>query len=141
VERKMSRMHAEHAVWGLALGLGLSFIGFDDWSQVHRMFLVTDLRLWLTFGVGVTLVGLGFAVLGKGRPFDPKPFHPGIIPGGILFGIGWALTGCCPSIVLVQLGEGRVLALATLAGVIAGTWLFTVLQPRYFRWATGSCEI
>ena len=61
--------------------------------------------------------------------------------GGMLFGLGWALAGACPSIPLVQLVEGKVLALFTLAGIVAGVLVFRFVQRRYPRWDVGSCSV
>ena len=60
--------------------------------------------------------------------------------GGVLFGAGWALTGACPSIALVQLGEGKLGALVTLVGIFAGNALYAAVHERYFRFSVGSCE-
>ena len=34
----------------------------------------------------------------------------------LLFGVGWSITGMCPGPILVNIGEGKVYALAALAG-------------------------
>jgi hypothetical protein len=49
----------------------------------------------------------------------------------VVFGLGWALSGACPGIVLVQLGEGRLMAGLTLGGIFGGTWLFGLAQRRF----------
>ena len=43
---------------------------------------------------------------------------------GVLFGLGWALTGGCPAAPLVQLGEGKLAALATMVGIAVGTTVY-----------------
>ena len=48
------------ALFGLLLGFSLSWMGFADFGEVHRMFVFADLRLFLTFACGVTLTGLAF---------------------------------------------------------------------------------
>ena len=128
------------AVLGLALGFGLSSIGFSDWGEVHRMFVFADLRLFLTFLGGVALTMAGFAVAARGMRLAPRPMHKGIVPGGVLFGVGWALSGACPSIMLVQLGEGRLPAAFTLVGVVFGTLLYPRVHRAFFRWDAGTCE-
>lgn len=122
------------------MGFGLSRIGFSDWSQVHAMFTLESWRLYLTFGGAVAAMGLFYAAVRNYTDFAPRPMHPGIIPGAILFGAGWALTGACPTVVLVQLGEGHLASLVTIAGVLGGMRLFRFLQARYLHWDTGSCE-
>jgi uncharacterized membrane protein YedE/YeeE len=61
------------------------------------------------------------------------------LAGGALFGVGWALSGACPSIALVQLGEGQLGALVTLAGIFLGNLAYSAIHDRYFRWSTQSC--
>ena len=136
----MRANHLRVAVLGAALGFGLSSIGFSDWGEVHRMFVFSDLRLFLTFIGGVTLTMVGFLLASRGMRLAPRPMHPGVVPGGILFGVGWALTGACPSIMLVQIGEGQLQAVWTLAGVVLGTAAYPRIHRRLFRWDPGSCE-
>jgi uncharacterized membrane protein YedE/YeeE len=133
------RTHARIAVFGLALGLVLARSGFTDLDELHRMFLLQNGRLLLTYLGGVAVAGAGFALLASRGPALPsRPVHPGTVPGGILFGVGWALSGGCPAAVLVQLGEGKPLALATALGILGGTWAAQRVRER-IRWDAGSC--
>ena len=59
-----------------------------------------------------------------------KPFQKGIIIGGTLFGMGWAITGACPGPIYAQIGGGELLALLTFAGALAGMYLYAFMQPR-----------
>jgi uncharacterized membrane protein YedE/YeeE len=135
-----ARSTALTGFFGLALGFALSNIGFSRWSEVHAMFTFADLRLIYTFAGGVALAGVGLALLRKWRPPTVRRVHKGTLPGAILFGTGWAVCGACPSIVLVQVGEGQLAALLTVLGVVAGTLTYKhVLAPR-LKIDTGSCE-
>ena len=116
--------------FGLALGFALTRIGFADFQAVHAMFLLTDLRLVFTFAGGVALSFVGFRIAAKGVALEPKPLHRGVLPGAALFGAGWAITGACPGVVLVQLGAGQLLAGVTLVGLIAGNLLAAAWQAR-----------
>ena len=111
---------------GILLGFSLSRIGFSSWDEVHRMFTFADLRLFLTFALGVTLLGLAFFVVRKtSKPNWPsRPMVRGTIVGGVIFGVGWALSGACPGVALVQIGEGNLYGLIALAGMLAGNWLY-----------------
>lgn len=134
------RVHGVHAVAGLALGFGLSQMGFSDYTEVNRMFTLTDLRLFFTF-VGALAIGLGaLGVFTRLRGGASQPLHPGVLPGSLLFGVGWALSGACPGIALVQLGEGRLSGVLAVAGVLSGTWLYGQVHARFFRWDSGSCS-
>jgi uncharacterized membrane protein YedE/YeeE len=48
--------------------------------------------------------------------------------GGLLFGLGWAITGACPGPLFAQIGTGATVILVTLLSAVAGTWLY-----GYFR--------
>ena len=132
--------HLPRAAMGLALGFALSFIGFGSFDEVHRMFLFSDLRLFLTFAGGVVLAGVGLAVIRRARPMPARGFHRGIVPGAAMFGAGWAICGACPGITLVQLGEGKILAVLTLGGLLAGNWAYGLILARYLQWDAASCS-
>jgi uncharacterized membrane protein YedE/YeeE len=128
---------------GSWMGFALSRIGFSSWDQVHRMFVFDDLRMLLAFMLAVGLLVVAQLSVRRWRPgylnVTNRPLHNGTLAGGALFGVGWALTGACPSIALVQLGEGQLGALLTLAGIFGGNYLYAVVHERYLRWDLGSC--
>jgi len=59
-----------------------------------------------------------------------KRYHHGLIIGGFIFGIGWALTGACPGPLYAQIGAGYSVTLITFLSAVAGTWVFAWLKPR-----------
>jgi len=129
------------AVTGVVFGFSLSRIGFSSWDEVHRMFTFADLRLLFTFMSAVVFLTLAWIAIARltGATWAPRNLHPGTLAGGALFGIGWALSGACPSIAMVQLGEGQLGAGLTLIGIVAGNWLYSVVHERWFRWSAASC--
>lgn len=127
---------------GAWLGFVLSRAGFSSWDEVHKMFSLQSWRLTLAFaGSVVVLGGVWWLVARFRKPnWSPRRFHPGTIPGAVLFGAGWAISGACPSVALVQIGEGKLAAAATLAGIFAGNYGYSWLHERRFRWNSGSCN-
>lgn len=115
---------------GLLLGFTVGRLGFADFNELHKMLLFRDLRLLLAFATAVTLSIILFAVLRGRLKFAPVKFHVGIIPGAALFGIGWAITGACPGVALVQVGQGLWPAWASLAGIFVGIWIESRLFPE-----------
>jgi uncharacterized membrane protein YedE/YeeE len=135
------------AVFGVTLGVVISAAGFSDWGEVHRMFsfgvgmggpTLANLRLVLAFFGAVGLSIAGFRAFARHDEIPSKPIRRGTVPGAILFGAGWALSGTCPAGALTQLGEGKVLALVSLGGMLAGAWLHDALRKR-LGWARHSC--
>jgi uncharacterized membrane protein YedE/YeeE len=131
------------AITGILLGFALSRIGFSSWDEVHRMFTFADLRLLFTFMFAVALLALAWRVvlrLSRQRPSWPeRAVHKGTVAGGVLFGVGWALSGACPGVALVQLGEGQLGALWTLGGILVGNHVYAVVHEKYLRWPAASC--
>lgn len=126
---------------GIFLGFSLSRIGFSSWDEVHAMFTFQSLRLIFGFFAGaLLLVPIWWLISRLQNPAWPaRRIHHGSIAGGALFGIGWALSGACPSIALVQLGEGQFAALITLGGMLLGNFIYSIVHERYFRWPVASC--
>jgi uncharacterized membrane protein YedE/YeeE len=125
--------------FGVLLGFSLSRIGFSDYDELHKMFVFADWRMFFTFAGGLVLATLLFQVVFHGLFQLSRPIHKGSVVGGVLFGVGWALAGGCPSVPLVQLGEGKLAALFTVAGIVSGMLLFRWLQARYLHWNVTAC--
>lgn len=115
---------------GLLLGFTVGRLGFADFNELHRMLLLRDLRLLLAFAAAVGLSVALFTLFRAHLKLAPMRFHKGTIPGAALFGIGWAVTGVCPGVALIQIGQGIWPAFATLGGILAGAWIQERLQKR-----------
>ncbi len=63
-------------------------------------------------------------IAGETITFQDKVFKKGQIYGGLIFGIGWAITGACPGPLFAQLGTGVSVILVTILSAIAGTWVY-----------------
>lgn len=124
---------------GTFFGFSLARIGFTDFDAVHAMFTFADLRLVMVFGTAVILCAIAFRVLPIGRALPTRPVTKAAVLGGIVFGIGWAISGACPGSALAQIGEGRLYAVVTLAGIITGSLLFRPLNTKLLRMDTGTC--
>jgi len=129
---------------GAVFGLVLSRSGAADYDFIQGMFLFEEFQLYGILGTAVIITAPGLMLLkrcGKtanGEPIviEKKPGHRGNLYGGILFGVGWSITGMCPGPVLVNIGEGKLYAIAALAGVLVGASAFGGLYPKlqgFFR--------
>jgi hypothetical protein len=128
---------ARTIVPGLLLGFTVARLGFADFGELHRMLLFRDLRLLLAFATAAGLSIALFALLRGRLRLGNVPFRTGTIPGAVLFGIGWAVTGTCPGVAVVQLGQGIWTAAATLAGILAGVWIHDRVWPKTGAPTTG----
>lgn len=132
--------HIRYGIFGILMGFVIARIGFADFGEVHRLFTLVDLRMFLTFAGAVGLAMVGFMVLAHGHKLQEKFLHKGTVPGGMMFGTGWAVTGSCPSIALVQFGAGYMPAAVTMAGILIGAWMYKEMNGRVFYIDSGACE-
>jgi hypothetical protein len=121
------------------LGYTVTNIGFGDYAELNRMFTFQDLRMLFSFAGAVAIIVVAFAVVGVRRA--PGRIHGGVVPGAVLFGTGWAISGGCPAIPIIQVASGYLPALVTIAGVIVGIWLCRWANARYFHLDRGSCGL
>ena len=121
--------------------LGVLFVKSEvaRWERIHAMFLLREAYMYLIIGVSIAVAMISMAIIKRlrittieGEPikYEPKPFHTGVVLGGMLFGAGWAITGACPGPIYAQIGAGEWMALATLAGAMLGMYSYAALKPR-----------
>ena len=133
-----------YILMGTIFGFVLSRAGAADYNFIQGMFLFEEFQLYGIIGTAVVVTAPGLWLLkrhgktlqGSALEIEQKPGHRGNVYGGLLFGVGWSITGMCPGPILVNIGEGKLYALAALAGTLVGAGTFGALYPRlqgFFR--------
>lgn len=124
-------------VIGAYLGILFTKSEVARWERVHDMFLFREAHMYLIIGVAVVVAMISMFIIkqlglssvdGKPITYKPKPFHTGVIIGGMLFGAGWAITGACPGPIYAQIGAGAWPALLTLLGALIGMFSYAALK-------------
>jgi hypothetical protein len=132
-----------YVLLGTVFGFVLSRSGAADYDFIQGMFLFTEFQLYGIIGaaVAVTAPGIwwikrrGRTLRGQPISIELKALHRGNVLGGALFGVGWSLAGMCPGPILVNIGEGKLYAVAALAGALVGagalgSW-YEKIQPLF----------
>lgn len=127
---------------GTIFGFILSRSGAADYGYIQGMFLFERFQLYGIIGTAVVITAAGIWAIKRhgrtlvGRPIEIelKPLHRGNVLGGLIFGVGSSLAGMCPGPIFVNVGEGKIYALAALAGALTGTALFGAAYPRLQGW-------
>jgi uncharacterized membrane protein YedE/YeeE len=125
---------------GMLFGFLLSRAGATTYDFYAKLFLFEDLQLFWVIAAAAALGALGVALLKAVNArtlfnrqqisFKGKPYQPSLVPGSVLFGVGWGLAGACPGTALAMLGEGKLASIFTLLGIFLGTYVYGLQHSR-----------
>jgi uncharacterized membrane protein YedE/YeeE len=135
----------EHPFWhnlkylvvGIAFGIVFVKAEIISWFRIQEMFRLESFFMYGVIGTAVVVGMISVFIIktfniktlsGEKIVFENKTFNKGQIFGGLIFGIGWAITGACPGPLFAQIGSGFLVVIVTLLSAIAGTWVY-----GYFR--------
>jgi uncharacterized membrane protein YedE/YeeE len=110
-----------------------------SWFRIQEMFRLEAFHMYGVIGSAV-LVGMASVQLirrfklktisGDTIVIPEKKFHWGNVYGGLLFGLGWAITGACPGPLFAQIGSGYLVITITLLSAVSGTWVYGLLREK-----------
>lgn len=127
----------KYLIVGVLFGIIFVKAEIISWFRIQEMFRLDSFHMYGVIGSAVVVGMLSIFLIKKGNiktmsgekiVVAPKVFHKGQIYGGLLFGLGWALTGACPGPLYAQIGSGFLVVIITLLSAILGTWTY-----GYFR--------
>ncbi len=118
---------------------GITFVKAEiiSWFRIQEMFRLQSFFMYGVIGTAVVVGLLSVFIIKRfniktfsGEPitFEDKKFNKGQVFGGLIFGIGWAITGACPGPLFAQIGSGFVVVGITFLSAVLGTWVY-----GYFR--------
>jgi len=119
-------------ILGIAFGFVLQRIGASNPHNIINMLRLTDFHLMKTILLGIAIASallffsnlLGWVDV---THLSVKVSHWGVIIGGIIFGVGWAVAGYCPGTGLAGLGEGRKDAIFFILGGLLGALFYMLV--------------
>lgn len=132
---------AAYFLLGIVFGITLTKSEVLSWFRIQEMFRFQSPRMYeiiasavVTAAAAVSLIErLGLkTITAEPITIPPKQLGAGIryVAGGILFGIGWALTGACPGPLFALIGNGLSVMIIAVLSALAGTWCYGWLRPR-----------
>lgn len=119
-------------ITGLAFGFLLQKGRVLRYEKQVGAMLFTDMTIF-KFMLSAIIVGM-FGILLMADmgiiSLSPKAMNVGgVVIGGALFGIGWAVMGFCPGTAVGAIGEGRWHAIFALIGMLLGAAIYAELFP------------
>lgn len=139
-EMKHSWWHLlKYLVAGIFFGIVLVKSELISWFRMQEMFRLQSFHMYGVMGSAVVTGIISVFLIKKfrartiyGEPVKiySKKFSKGQVYGGLLFGVGWALTGACPGPLFALIGNGLSVIFVIILSAIAGTWVYGRLRHR-----------
>lgn len=127
----------KYLIVGIAFGIVFVKAEIISWFRIQEMFRLQSFFMYGVIGTAIIVGMLSIwlikrfnikTISGEKITFENKTFNKGQVYGGLIFGIGWAITGACPGPLFAQIGSGFLTVGVTFISAIAGTWVY-----GYFR--------
>ena len=117
---------------GCAFGTILYLGGASSYRRILGTLLLKDMTIIKLMGTAIGVGTLGVYLLDVGglANLSIKPAYIwGVAIGGMIFGVGWAISGYCPGTCVVGAAEGKIDALFTVIGGLVGAFVFSLAFP------------
>ncbi|MGE9314857.1 DUF6691 family protein [Niabella sp. CJ426] len=124
---------------GIVFGIVFVKAEIVSWFRIQEMFRLQSFHMYGVIGSAVVVGIISVWIIKKlglkaidGTPvtFQSKKFNKGQIFGGLMFGLGWAMTGACPGPLFAQIGSGFTVVAVVLLSAIAGTWVYGYIRGK-----------
>src|SRR5690606_30869157 len=129
----------KYILMGGLFGILLVKAEIVSWLRIQEMFRLQSFHMYGIIGSAIVVGMLSIwlikrfkvkTIYGEQISFHPKKFSKGQVYGGLLFGLGWAITGACPGPLFAQLGSGATVVIITLLSAVAGTWVYGLFREK-----------
>jgi uncharacterized membrane protein YedE/YeeE len=126
-------------VAGIYFGVLLTMAQVISLIRIQEMFHFQSFHMYGVIGSAIITGAIGVQVLRYSGvqsvtqqliTIRKVAFQKGQILGGLIFGIGWALTGACPGPIFAVIGSGYSVFIVILVSALAGTWVYGKLRNK-----------
>ena len=125
---------------GIIFGITLTKAEIVSWYRIYEMFRFQSFHMYGVIGSAVLIGVVAIQLIKKfnvkdisGEPIVIVAKERGVLRyllGGILFGLGWALTGACPGPLFILLGNGVGAIAITILSALLGTYVYGLLKDK-----------
>ena len=129
----------KYSLVGIVFGIVFVKAEIISWFRIQEMFKLQSFHMYGVIGTAVIVAVLSVALIkkfkiktigGEAVVITHKPFTKGNIYGGLLFGLGWAMTGACPGPLFAQIGAGIGSIVVVIASALLGTWTYGYFKEQ-----------
>jgi uncharacterized protein len=111
-----------------------------SWFRIQEMFMFKSFHMYGIIGSAIAVGALSLFLIRRFnlKTIDGKPVVLGdkvLKPkanfrGGVLFGLGWAMTGSCPGPLYAHLGYGHTIMLIGIVFAILGVYVYGIIRNK-----------
>jgi uncharacterized membrane protein YedE/YeeE len=110
-----------------------------SWFRIQEMFRFQSFHMYGTICSAIAVGMLSIFLIKKFKVktfsgeeivIEDKEFSKGNIIGGLMFGIGWAMTGACPGPLYALIGTGLPIVIVILLSAVFGTYVYGVIREK-----------
>jgi uncharacterized membrane protein YedE/YeeE len=125
---------------GILFGIVMTKSEAISWFRIQEMFRFDSIHMYGIIGVAVGFGALIHLFLKRFAFFDAegepiifankaKKYKASLF-GGVLFGLGWAMTGACPGPLYVLLGHGNLIIIVVILSALLGALVYGSLKSK-----------
>jgi uncharacterized membrane protein YedE/YeeE len=129
----------KYMIIGIIFGIVLVKSEIISWFRMQEMFRLQSFHMYGVIGTAVVVGMIAVwlikkynvkTIYGEKIEFHKKKIGKGQLYGGLLFGLGWGMTGACPGPLFAQIGTGALASVVVLLSAIAGTWTYGFFREK-----------
>ncbi|UXP34108.1 YeeE/YedE family protein [Reichenbachiella agarivorans] len=128
----------KYLLTGIVFGIILSKAEVISWYRIYEMFRFESFHMFGVIGSAVVVGAILLLMIKKvgakdidGQLMQLKPKENGfkaLLFGGVIFGLGWAMTGACPGPMFIIVGYGTPVFLVVILSATLGAFLYGALR-------------
>ncbi|QSE98751.1 DUF6691 family protein [Fulvivirga lutea] len=125
---------------GIVFGITLTKAEIISWYRIYEMFRFQSFHMYGVIGTAVVLGVIATQIIKRTNMKSADGSRIIIAPkaksvsrylfGGIIFGLGWALTGACPGPLFILVGNGVSVVLVVIASALLGTYTYGLVKDK-----------
>lgn len=125
---------------GFIFGIVLTKSEAVSWYRIYEMFHFESFHMYgiiitaiVTGTIGIQLIKRNNLKNIDNENFNIADKEKGSFRywiGGMFFGLGWALVGCCPGPIFILLGAGFLPLILVLFGALLGTFIYGLIKDK-----------
>lgn len=124
---------------GIVFGVILIKAEVVSWFRIQEMFRFQSFHMYGIIGSAIFIGMISVwlikklkikTISGEEISYTPKKLDKGTVIGGIIFGLGWSMTGACPGPLYALFGSGVLVFSVIILSALFGTYLYGILREK-----------